>query len=510
MPIYPRMAASPGVASAATPDARLDPSGRQIQELGQQGERTAAILTEVKQKRDEFKDETDAQQRYQMAMLDLEGVNEELQKPANAEDAKAFYDKEVADRRPTWFEGLSPRAQLKLEQKLFPRTLEYKINAGRIENRALGDKYEAVGVDAKNRFIDAFARGSVTSFNADGSIVAGSDVDGKQTREYMEYADYIDKGVALGYKKPQEGEKEKEAAIATAAFYRANKLTQSDTEADLDQYLKNYKAESAAPGSTFLRNIDAGKRDDLAHRAATRKIELREKAEVEATKELKKQENTFVSAVVQSFADPDPTKRMSDDKIEAGLNRFATIMPRETVDAIMKLKTEAFREGGTTNWGVYHSLKIDILKQETPVTVGQIMRNVPDRLSAKNAEELIKLNDTSSAENAVEKTSYFKEGLKHITVLLGGTPIPGMEWMMKPGDQKRLSDGIFLFSQYARKVYASGDGVALAKLPEYARTLATNLKGAEAASGGGAQQPGDVPQSPSKPPKTGAKPAFDQ
>ena len=60
----------------------------------------------------------------------------------------------------------------------------------------------AVGVQAKNNFVDAFARGNVTSFNADGSVVAGSDVDGKQTREYMEYAAYIDKGVALGYCKP--------------------------------------------------------------------------------------------------------------------------------------------------------------------------------------------------------------------------------------------------------------------------------------------------------------------
>lgn len=510
MPIYPRTAASPGVPTASTPDARLDPRPQQIQQLGQQGERTSAILTEVKQKRDEFKDETDANQRYMAAMLDLEGVNEELQKPANAEDAKAFYDKEVADRRPKWFEGLSPKAQLKLEQKLFPRTLEYKINAGRIENRALGDKYEAVGVDMKNRFVDSFARGSVTSFNADGSVVAGSDVDGKQTREYLEYADYIDKGVALGYRKPQDGEKEKEGALATAAFYRANKLTQSDTEADLDQYLKNYRAEQATPGSTFLRNIDAGKRDDLAHRASTRKIELREKAEVEATKELKKQENAFVGQVVRSFASADPKDRLSDEVIKAGLDRFSTIMPRETVDAITKLQTEPYREGGTTNWDTYHRLKIDILSQERPLTNSQILRNVPDKLSAKHAEELIKLNETSSAENAVEKTSYFKEGLKHLNILLGGTPIPGMEWMMKPGDQRRLSDGIFQFSQYARKVYASGDGVALAKLPEYGRSLAMSLKGADAAGEGGAAQPGDVPTSPKKQERTGAQPAFNR
>ena len=290
-----------------------------------------------------------------------------------------------------------------------------------------------------------------------------------------------------------------------------DKLTQSDTEADLDQYLKNYSAEQATPGSTFLRNLDAGKRDDLAHRASTRKVELREKAEVTATKELKKQESTFVGNVVRSFASTDPKDRMSDVDIAAGLDRFSTIMPRETVDAITKLQTEPYREGGTTNWDTYHRLKIGILSQDVPMTSNQILRNVPDKLSAKHAEELIKLNDTSSAEAAVEKTSFFKEGKEHIKVLLGGTPIPGMEWMMKPSDQKRYSDALFTFSQYARKVYASGDGVALAKLPSYARDMAMGLRGANAGTeGGGAQQPGDVPSSPTKPPKTGATPAYNR
>lgn len=514
MPIYPRTAASPGVSTASSPNAPKDPSGQQLYELGKQAEQTTAVLTDIKHKRDEFKDETNANERYMTAMLDLETVNEDLQNPANAEDAKAFFAKEYADRRPKWYEGLSPRAQMKLEQKLFPRELEYRVNAGRIENRALGDKHEAVGVGMKNLFIDSFARSAVTSFNADGSVVAGADVDGTLTREFMEYTAYLEDGKRLGYRKPQAVEQEKEAAIATAAFYRANKLVGSESEADLRQYTKLYRAESASPGSTFLRNIDAGKRDDMNTKASTRVVELREKAEVVATRELKRQESAFVGRVVRYFSmSPDdqakmkPEERLSNDQIEAGLNQFSTIMPRETVDAITKLQTQKYREGGITNWNTYHDLKIRILSQDAPLTEHNILRNVPVSLSAKHAEELLKLNEATSAESAVEKTRFFKEGKEHIRTLIGGTMLPGMEWLMKTVDRQRYSDALFNFSKHARKVYAEGDQAQIAALPEYARKLATTMKMA-GNEGTGAKQLGDTPQTQQKQDRPSPKPAF--
>lgn len=478
MPVFPRYQGSVGVQTPNTPAAPEDPTGQQVYRMGRQIEQTNLQVKEALDRRQEFKDETLATQRYMDAVTDLEGVSEELDKPENALNAKEYFDQALNERRPKWYEGLSGGAQLKLERKLFPKMLEYKVNAGKRENRALGDLHEAEYTRLEEAFVDRFSRG------------VGPDGDGRDSEEYQILEQYVDNGVRMGYRGQANGEKTKELALTKAAYARGNRLVESESGADLQQYIDMYQREKSVPGSTFLRNIDPVKRDDMNRKAYTRQFELREKREVESKKALKENSDVFTNRVLRSLHSQDPKDRLSDAQIDQGLSMYESVMPRETTEALLRLRNQPYLEGGTTNFDIYHRIKIDVLAQDRPVSDHEIVRYAGQGLSSKHVEELIRLNKDSSTEAGVEKTAFFKEGKEHLRTLVGGVSLPGMEWMMRPVNRRAYSDALFTFAQHARKVYASGDSKAISELPAFARNLAASMRPKDE-DGGGAAQPGD-------------------
>lgn len=510
MAIYPRFDNSTNIATPNTPAAPTDPSGPQIEAAGQAITKGALQSKEIWQKRQDLIDEAQVTDRYLNVVGDLEMHAENMQKPEVAlpvngqGGARQYMEKVLSDAQPEWYKGLSPRAQKHLQHKLAPKILEYKIGAARAENRALGDFSEAQGVRLKEAFIDRFSRGVAT--NEKGEIV---DDDGAKSEEFSFLSGHIDEQVRLGYKKMAEGEKEKEAALTTASYYRANKLVQSESEADLVQYQKTWQQENEQAGSTYLRRVDANKRDDLNRTAHIRQTEMREKQEREAKKKLTEESNAFSSRVIRSFNSQDPKDRMSDAQIQQGLTAYESVMPHETVTSLLKLKDESWRAGGVTDPDTFHRVRIDILAGEKPVTTNQILRNVPDKLSAKDAEALIQLNDKQMAEPGVEKTAFYKAGKEQLKLRILGnaTMLPGMEWMIKPADATKYSDALYQFNQYARKAFQKGEGVE--DLEAYARKLADSLKAPKPGEdNGAAKQPGDNPQPQKKTEKAGAKPAY--
>jgi hypothetical protein len=512
MPIYPREAASPGVPTQNTPMAPLSPQGRQVQQFGEQAVDTSLRLEDVRRKREEFRDDTLVNQRLMDASEQMAEMEIELQKPENALRAKEYFDQELQDRRPKWMEGLSPRAQLKLEQRLLPRQLEFKIGAAKMEHRAMADMRDGEFVRMSNNFADRFSR-DVVSFDKDGAVVYGGDQDGKDTREWQMMEQYLDEDARMGYRKIGDVEKIKEAELGKASFYRANKLTQSDSVADLTQYTKLYRAEMQAPGSTYLKRLDPDKRDALNNRAHTRILEIREKQEVQEKKILTQDSNVFVSNVLRSYADPDIAKRMKPEEFETGLSRYSPIMPRETVDALLKLREAPRLEGGVSDPDAYNRIMVDVLSGEKVVTQHDIVRYIgegPGKISAKDAMRILKENDTTQAEHAVEKTRYYKEGNTHLKVLVGGVLVPGFEWAMRPAEAKKYSDALFLYNKHARQVYQTGNAADLAALPEFARALGMKMRGGKqegsgtTGDGGGS---GSTPTTP-KPGRTGSKPGY--
>lgn len=496
--IYPVGQVSTNIATPNTPAPPTDPAGKQIEAMGNTITDTALRVKHAADKRQAFIDDMQVSERYMNAVGDLETASEEAQKPEIAlplngqPGSKKYLETEIAKRQPDWMKGLSPQAQKHLQMKLAPELLKYKINAARTENRALGDFADAQQGRMEKEFIDQFSRGN--ALNEKGQVV---DTDGRDTEQFKLVSDHIDAEVRLGHKSMAKGEAEKDALVTKAAYYRGYKLVNSESEADLIQYQKLYQKESEEPGSTFLKNVDPDKRDSMNRTSHIRQVEMREKSEALAQKKLKEESEVFASRAIRSFNSKDPKDRITDAQFEQGLTQYESVLGHETVDALIKKKDEAAKNGGITNWDRYHQLKIDILAGDKAVSNDQIIR-AP--LASKEAEELIKLNERQVSEPGVEKTPFYKEGKEHIRTLVGGVALPGMEWMMKPVDRQRYSDALLQFNQYARKVFAEGDQQKISELPTYARNLAMQLKKSTTDSGAVFQE-GDQPQSQDKPKK---------
>lgn len=503
MPIYPISTPSTNIAVPNTPAPPTDPAGKQIEGLGNAVTEAAIRVKDAANKRQDFIDDTMVSDRYMTAVGDMAQAQEDAQKPEVAlpingqGGAKKYMEKAITDRQPQWMKDLSPRAQRHLERKLAPKILEYKIGAARTENRALGDFRESQYTRMEKEFIDQFSRGNAV--NEKGQV---TDSDGRDTEEFKALAEYIDADVRMGYKSMTQGEQAKDAALTKAAYYRAHRLVNSESEADLIQYQKLWQKESEDNGSTFLKNVDPDKRDAMNRTSHIRQTEMRTKAEEDAKKKLKEEANVFSSRMIRSFNSKDVADRLSDSQIEAGLAAYETVMPHDTVSSLLKMRDEASKNGGITDWDTYHRMKIDILSGDKSISNDRIIGT--GKLASKEVEELIKLNERIVSEPGVEKTPFYKEGKEHIRTLVGGISLPGMEWMMKPQDRARYSEALYLFNQHARKVFNEGDQKAIAELPSFARTLAEGLKKA-VPDDSTVMQPGDTPQSPDKPKKDSSK-----
>lgn len=498
MPIYPIAQNDTRIATPNTPAPPTDPTGKQLEGLGNATTEAAIRIKDAANKRQDFIDDTMVSDRYMTAVGDMAQAAEDAQKPEVAlpingqGGAKKYMDKAITDRQPQWMKDLSPRAQRHLERKLAPKMLEYKIGAAKTENRALGDFRESQYTRMEKEFVDQFSRGNAV--NEKGQVV---DSDGRDTEEFKALSEYIDADVRMGYKTMTQGEQAKDAAITKAAYYRAHRLVNSESEADLIQYQKLWQKENESDGSTFLKNVDAGKRDEMNRTSHIRQVEMRDRAETQAKKKLTEESHTFASKMIRSFNSKDPADRLSDSQIEQGLDAYSTVIPPETVRSLLKMRDESYRDGGVTDWDTYHQLKIDILSGDKSISNSRIMST--GKVASKEVEELIKLNERIVAEPGVEKTPFYKEGKEHIRTLVGGIALPGMEWMMKPQDRARYSEALFTFNQHARKVFNEGDQKAIAELPSFARSLAEGLKKAKP-DDSTVMQEGDNPQ-PQKPVK---------
>lgn len=518
MPIYPVAQVSTGIPTANTPSPPSDPRGKQLEGLGLAVEEGALRIKQAYEKRQEFIDESMVSERFMDADMQLAAAAEEAQKPENAlpingRGARKYMEDEIAKRQPDWMKGLSPRAQLHLQRKLAPKLLEYKIGAARIENKSVADLADAQQVRMENEFLDQFARGNAVEVGEDGKMRI-SDADGRDSEQFKMIAEHIDTEVRLGHKTIAKGEQEKEGIITKAAYYRSRRLVNSESEADLIQYQKLYDREQAKPGSTFLKNVDPEKRDEMNYTSHKRLLEIRTRNEELSRKQLKQDGETWAGQAIRSFNSSDPKDRISDENFNLGLDKYQGVLGHEAVASLIAKKDEAAKNGGRTDWNVYHDLKISILEGEKAISNSEIISK--RGLASKEVEELIKLNERIVSEPGVEKTAFYKEGKEHLRTKIGGTIVKGMEWMMKESERKRYSDALYTFNQHARDVFAKGDQKGIADLPRFARDLADSLKRQPGDSGdeGGepVMQPGDKTPSaaPSSKDRSGRKPAFAQ
>lgn len=507
MPIFPRYTPGAMPAAPSTPSLNVGAAGlpgQQIEQAGKQLLGAGQFLKQVADKRKEFKDDTLVAARYLDAVSDLELIRSDMDQPDVALRGKVHWETEYAKKSPKWFEGLSPEAQRKLTGKLGAKTIEYRVEAGRRENKAWADYHEATLVREEEFLKDKFSRG------------VGPD-DASSLDEFKEYAKNVDRGVQLGYETMKEGEDRKRKLISSAAYLRAHRLTAGESEADLAQYLKLYNQEAKDPGSTFLRFMDPDKRQSLRTAAYDRQTTLREKREKDMEKARKTEGNVFMNQVIRSFATGDPADRMSADRIQRGLEEYEDVLTREATTALLKLVEEPRLEGGITNPEVLHRLRIGILAEDGSVRrPSDIVRHIGTGLSAKDAEALLtQFNAQQSTDPGVEKNSFYKEGIKHLNALLlrGAPGLPGLQVLMRPQDAQRYSDALLAFNRHARKLFQDPSG-DLSVLPVYARNLANSLLHGGAEGGGKPTQPtapdaGTLPSATSeKKNRTGAKPSF--
>lgn len=258
MPIFPRYSGiSTNVDYDKAVEAPTDPRPRQIQALGAATEEAAQTFAHVARKRQELEDEAETQKRYMQAVTDMESMTEQLSVPANAIQAKSLFGKHLTEREGEWFKGLNGRQADMLKKRLFPKQIEYQVGAGKLENRARLEDYSATMVRAESLFAQKAARR------------VGPD-DASETSEYQDYKSMVDKGVAVGYIRPEKGEEMKDAALKRGAFTRVYQVTASENRAEVQHVLDLYKQEAEQEGSTFLRHIDPKERIELEKQLKSR------------------------------------------------------------------------------------------------------------------------------------------------------------------------------------------------------------------------------------------------
>jgi hypothetical protein len=187
-----------------------------------------------------------------------------------------------------------------------------------------------------------------------------------------------------------------------------------------------------------------------------------------AWKTAERNSKVFESRFWNSFSTGKAEDRMGRPEFLAGVRQFEGHISPESTKAMRDAIDQPEKDGGTTNWGIYHDLKIRILTHSPDTTVDTITRQPIDSVAAKEKAELLKLLATMQKEDDISHNAFYKLGREQIMILLGGVPT-GMPQMLgipvlKPAESQKLSDTLVQFDTLARTEKYAKDPVLLRDL----------------------------------------------
>lgn len=271
MPIFPTYQQfSSGGAIQTNPSAPSDPRPKQIEGLGQAVEKAGTTFAVLEKKKRELVEDADVMDRASSAVADMEAIHETLNTDQNAAiRGKTYFDEQYKNVSKDWYKGLSPRAQNELQHKLYGRTLEYRIGAGKIENRAVVQ----VARGALDRMGQAYV--DVESRRIDPS-------DASSSWEHQQFIESGNKLVADRAMTPEEWANKQQTVLSSGAYSRAHKIIASDNPEEIKHFLgiakESRDATDPAQDPTFLKHMKPEQREALVQMGQARIEHLRAQA----------------------------------------------------------------------------------------------------------------------------------------------------------------------------------------------------------------------------------------
>ena len=390
MPIFPRYGGiSTDIAFDKAVEAPSDPYPKQVEALGKSVEHAGLVGFTVAKKRQELEDEAETQKRYMQAVTDMEGMTEDLNVPANAVNAKALFEKGLGEREPEWFKGLNERQQDILQKKLFPKRLEYVVGSAKLENRAKLEDYSATMVKTQTWYANQAAR-----------RVEGDD--GSKTSEFKLFADMVDKGVAVGYIKPDKGEEMKDGALKQGAYARVYRATASSSKEEIQHVLDLYKeseshvrtGDEEANDPTFLKHIDPKERIALKKqlierldslKSEDRRVKREERDDTD--RQLKEMGRATYTLASQKLAEPGKYGTLTRDWLDQAadlqlLDGKEYTYLRKEVEDIGRSGTAG--TGGYGNADVIARYSVEVFDTKSPADAARVKENLKSEIVKGN------------------------------------------------------------------------------------------------------------------------------
>jgi hypothetical protein len=329
----------------------------------------------------------------------------------------------------------------------------------------------------------------------------------------------IDAAVATGVLRPLQGWRMKREFLENSDSVLARRMIAADPETAAT-------ALSGAGGKgTVFPYLGEGRRQTLLEQAQRetasryRRQERDEaKAEQAAVTAAKKAAGLFKQDALANFDPLSPKyQKMDNAAFEAGLDAHAEHMTLDEGRALRALREKPHREGGISNPDLYHALRLRLLTQDPTVSRASIVRfaRPGGGLSAKDAGDLIKLVEETEQAKDVSQRPMYREGVKHITILMTGVTadiasgmgIPILTLPMKEAQARKYSDVLIEFRRRAIKMEQAGE--SLADLPTIGKKMAEAALAAGTESkpqpgtgaGTGPSQPGAAPKPPKPQPE---------
>lgn len=271
MPIFPQYQQfSTNIATQTNPSAPSNPRPGEIEGLGQATERAGTTFAVLEKKKREMVEDADVMDRAANAVADMEAIHETLNTDQDAAiRGKSYFDEQYKNVSKDWYKGLSSRAQNELARKIYGRTLEYRIGAGKIENRAVMN----------------VARSSLDRMGQQYVEVESRRIDPSDASDSWEHQQFIEAGnrlVAQRAMTPEEWANKQQTVLAAGAYSRAHKIIASDSEAELKNFLdiatKSREETDPEKDPTFLKNMKPEQREALVQMAQNRIEHLRAQA----------------------------------------------------------------------------------------------------------------------------------------------------------------------------------------------------------------------------------------
>jgi hypothetical protein len=229
-------------------------------------------------KKKELDDANMIADRYMAAVTDMEAVHTELQRtPDSRRTAKQTWAERVTELSAKWTDGLDALTKQRFDREIFPKVVEYKHKATVLQDKQSVDEGKAGIVQGR-----AFAEQSAADLSVPDhkafEFLYTQKKDGAY--EYGPYYRYLKGLASAGLIGEDDAEREFLSAQKEASYARAQRLATLSPRA----YVDTSERESVRAGSTFLRFLDANKRNELDKYAYGR-IEVLDKAAIEKRKQ---------------------------------------------------------------------------------------------------------------------------------------------------------------------------------------------------------------------------------